>query len=177
MTKNMIALAVLGVAACSSSSDEAGPDAATPVTDNASARIAWIADHGAGDYTFLDGTAEVSPFTPHVTLPLANDATVSQAYGIGIPIELAAGFSAPDGLVTDDEALDEAIQRMAADYALVYRTSVTSPDLPSWLVAFPEGLSCGVCVHADQGFDSYAPVACDKVMLVDRAGAHGCNDH
>lgn len=81
--------------------------------------------------------------------------------GIAFVALLAPGASVPDGKVTTQPPVAGATSK----YAIIYRGPNDPGTAEPWFAAFPVGLSCGRCVPATTGFDSFEPVDCAALVL------------
>jgi len=134
----------------------------TTVTGNVF--VLWNGDKGQGDYLYKYGAGTSTPTTFHasVTPPLPADATYGGQFGVGLIPVFDSAFSLADGVVTDESQLETAMKGFAGQYAIIFKGTGSGPG---WIGAFPMGLSCGKCVKATSGFDSFTPIACSMVEI------------
>ena len=95
--------------------------------------------------------------------------TTAVAAAVGLVVVATSGTQPPDGVITESAITGAAY---SVNHAIIYKA--TGATGVSWLDAFPEGYSCGVCVPASSGFDSFAPTSCTTVEVVQSA-QDGCN--
>jgi hypothetical protein len=143
------------------------------------AMVLWVADNGSGDYAFKHGAGTATETTFHVAVdePIPPDATFANVLGVGQVVLLPSSFVLADGVVADDNAVFDAMLGFAGEYAIIFKGPGSGPQPPSWLDAFPAGLSCGVCMPQASGFDTFVPIACSmmKIQVGPRASIAVCN--
>lgn len=147
-----------------------GTDA--PATGNTV--VIWVVSSGSPDYIykFGQGTSTGAQFV--VSFSTNPPAAALNSYGIGVGIValLAPGTAVPaDGMV-DEMVLDGA--GYTPLHAVIYKDATANPAVVPWIAPFPLGYSCGRCVEASAGFDSFEPTACTTVE-VDMTPANACN--
>jgi hypothetical protein len=134
--------------------------------------VIWVVSSGSPDYIykFGQGTSTGAQFIASFSTVPPAAAINSYGIGIGIVAVLAPGTTIPaDGMI-DEMVLDGA--GFTTDYAIIYKTA-TATNL-SWTVSFPVGYSCGRCVRASSGFDSFEVTTCSTVE-VDMTPTDACN--
>ncbi len=127
--------------------------------------VLWSGDNGQGDFLFKHGEGPATPkaFAVGVDEPLPADATFGNTFGVGVVALVDASVTVPEGVV-EDSVFETQLRGFAGQYAIVFKAS-ESPTGVEWSDAFPVGLSCGKCVKATSGFDSFTPVACTELEL------------
>ena len=111
-----------------------------------------------------------------VTLPgdppeAARTQASSVDLGVGILGLLPPGTSVADGMLSSQPTVVGYSRR----YAIIYRGPADSGTTIRWTAAFPVGLSCGRCVDATAGFDTFEPVDCALLVIDTDSTAPGCN--
>lgn len=132
----------------------------------------WIVSSSSPDYLykFGDGTsqgANLSFALPTEPPPAALNTFAGASFGVSTVGLYEAGWSAPDGEITEAEAT-AGLLGLSGEYAIIWKGADPNgvfTDSGSWLTAFPDGYSCGRCVHAADGFDSWAPVDCAELEI------------
>jgi len=130
--------------------------------------VLW--DLGDTGFKFGDGDATSSTFT--LTLPSDPPAGAITPAGIavGYPVLVADGTVVPDGPI-DFKTL--AHLGIAIDYAVIWKDP-TGAGFGSWDTAFGPRYSCGKCVRATIGHDSFELTAC-AAFTIEVAGIAVCN--
>jgi hypothetical protein len=136
----------------------------------------WVAEDQSGDYLYKlgDGTASATAFSVGLPGDPPSEARLrgpSVDVGIAFVALLAPGASVPDGKVTSQPPS----AGLTAKYAIIYRAPTDPGTATPWLAAFPLGLSCGRCVPATSGFDSFEPVDCALLVLDTEPTTTICN--
>lgn len=136
--------------------------------------VMWVVSSGSPDYIykFGEGTSSGAQFV--VSFSANPPAAALNSYGIGVGIValLAPGTAVPaDGMV-DEMVLDGA--GYTPLHAVIYKDATANPSIVPWIAPFPQGYSCGRCVEATTGFDSFEPTTCTTVE-VDMTPANACN--
>jgi hypothetical protein len=60
-------------------------------------------------------------------------------------------------------------------YAIIYRGADDTGQAVQWTTAFPVGLSCGRCVDASVGFDTFEPIDCALLVIDTDPAGPSCN--
>jgi hypothetical protein len=186
-------VAVAGMAAACGGNDSTGmSDAGSMSTDGISASgtvigamaaagpvvVLWLVNSmpSAYSYKFGDGTATAATFAvSQLRDPPAGarNQTSSVDLGVGSMVLLRPGATIPDGaLISQPNAIGYSLQ-----YALIYRGAADTGTDPAWTSGFPVGLSCGRCVLATSGLDTFRPVDCATLVIDTNPNAPGCNWH
>ena len=139
---------------------------ATPPS-SAKAVVVWTTDAGQSDsfYKYGEGTATAMSFNLSIDEPLPTEATLATLGGIfsvGLAVLIPSSVSVPNGVVTDPN-FGADILGLAGQYAIIYRENATPTGL--WVDQFPDGVSCGQCVPATTGFDTFTPVPCNLMEM------------
>jgi hypothetical protein len=176
------ALALIAAAACS---DDSGPTstidapvagfnvngtavavggAAIPATSKAAA--IWSVSTGT-DYLFKfgDGTATSAALNMQLTTDAPAAALNGGAVGFGVAFVAlypSTAATLPDGMVSETQAITGIIGA-SSRHAIIFKAPGAAQV--SWLSAFPDGYSCGVCVDNPAGFDTFTPVACSQLVI------------
>lgn len=135
--------------------------------------VLWVVSSGSPDYIykFGQGTSTGAQFIATFSTVPPAAAINSFGVGVGIVAVLAPGTAIPaDGMV------DETILTGAGytpDHAIIYKAPNASTLVP-WIGPFPQGYSCGRCVRATTGFDSFEVTTCSTVE-VDMTPTDPCN--
>ncbi len=150
--------------------DVSGPITGTG-TANGATFVAWVVSSGSPDYIYKFGEGTHTNTTFMVTLDTVPPPAAINSYGlaVGLVVVATSGTQPPDGVITESAITGAAY---SVNHAIIYKA--TGATGVSWLDAFPEGYSCGVCVPASSGFDSFAPTSCTTVEVVQSA-QDGCN--
>jgi hypothetical protein len=128
--------------------------------------VAWVVSAGSPDYSYNFGDGSIAGATFMVgfdTDPPPADALNNGTLGVGIVVLVQAGMKPPPGEIVDFDGLEAITLGASESHAIIYRTSAANMG---WPATFPLGYSCGVCVPANMGFDSFEPVSCDQVEVV-----------
>jgi hypothetical protein len=138
--------------------------------------VVWAVDGQNGNYLYKlgDGTATATTFNAGLLGDPPPDARIlgpSIDLGIAFVVLLAPGGSVPDGKVTAEPAS----LGVSAQYAIIYRGPTDPGTAEPWLAAFPIGLSCGRCVPATTGFDTFEPVSCTMLVIETAPMTNICN--
>ncbi len=134
--------------------------------------VLWVVSSGSPDYIykFGQGTSTGAQFIASFsTVP---PAAAINSYGLGVGI---VAVLAPGTMIPADGMIDEMVLAGAGyttEHAIIYKTA-TATDL-SWSASFPVGYSCGRCVRASSGFDSFEVTSCATVE-VDMTPMNACN--
>jgi hypothetical protein len=134
--------------------------------------VLWVVSSGSPDYIykFGQGTSTGAQFIASFSTVPPPAAINSYGIGVGIVAVLPPGTVIPaDGMV-DEMVIDGA--GYTTDHAIIYKTA-TATNL-SWTTNFPVGYSCGRCVRASSGFDSFEVTTCSTVE-VDMTPTDVCN--
>jgi len=135
--------------------------------------VIWVVTSGSPDYIYKYGEGGSSGAQFVVSFAAVPPPAAINAYGVGIGIVavLPPGVNVPtDGMVSDS-VIDNA--GYTTDHGIIYKAPGASNVVP-WIGPFPEGYSCGVCVRASSGFDSFQPTTCSTVE-VDMTPMNACN--
>ncbi len=139
--------------------------------------VIWVVSAGSPDYsygfgggsssgaTFAGGLAGTPP-------PAARNVVAQTDFGVGVAVLMAPGQSLPEGMLT---SMPPAPVGLSARHAIIYRGPTDTGTVMPWTAAFPVGLSCGVCVDAASGFDSFAPVDCAALVIDTNLSTPVCN--
>jgi hypothetical protein len=150
--------------------DVSGPITGTGTADGATF-VAWVVTSGSPDYIYKFGQGTQTGTMFMVTLDTVPPAAAINSVGIAVGLVVVATSTTqpPDGMI-DESAITGAAY--SVNHAIIYKApNASSID---WIDDFPEGYSCGVCVPATTGFDSFAPTSCTTVEVVQGA-EDGCN--
>ena len=130
--------------------------------------VLWQVTSGSPDYTWKYGMGSSSGATFMVTLDMVPPPQAINSYGIGVGIVglLPAGTNIPDGMVTNSQLANASFSDR---YAIIYKAPSANATLVPWIAPFAEGLSCGRCVDQATGFDTFEPVACPMVQIIQGA--------
>lgn len=134
--------------------------------------VLWVVSSGSPDYIykFGQGTSTGAQFIASFSTVPPAAALNSYGVGVGIVAVLAPGTTIPaDGMV-DEMVIDGA--GYTTDHAIIYKAA-NAMNL-SWITSFPEGYSCGRCVRASTGFDTFEVTTCATVE-VDMTPMDACN--
>jgi len=134
--------------------------------------VLWVVSSGSPDYIYKygEGGSSGAQFVASFAAVPPTAAINSYGVGIGIVALLPAGaVLPPDGMV-DDRVIDGA--GYTPDHGIIYKAPGASA-VP-WIGPFPEGYSCGRCVRASSGFDSFEPTTCSTVEI-DMTPMDACN--
>jgi hypothetical protein len=122
-------------------------------------------------YKWGDGTATATTFM----LPFDQDPPAGAinpgGLAVGYPILVADGTTIPDGPVTNISSIPQI--GIAIDYAVIWK-SPTATGVVAWDAAFGARYSCGKCVRAQTGHDSFELTACAP-FTIEFGGGAGCN--
>jgi hypothetical protein len=185
MMRTIMIVAVAGTAAACGGDGRTGMDGGTgaisgtvvgPMAAAGPVVVVWAVDAVQHDYAykFGDGTATAAMFTvPGLRDPptTARTQAASVDVGVGVLVLLRPGASLPEGMLTSQlDAVGYSLQ-----YAVIYRgTADTGKDI-AWTSRFPVGRSCGRCVAASSGFDTFEPVDCTTLVIDTDPNAPACN--
>lgn len=138
--------------------------------------VLWAVDGQNGNYLYKLGAGTATATTFNAGLPgdPPPDARIqgpSIDLGIAFVVLLAPGGSIPDGRVTGEPAS----LGVSAKYAIIYRGPTDPGTAEPWVAAFPVGLSCGQCVPATTGFDTFEPVSCTMLVIETDPATTICN--
>ena len=135
--------------------------------------VLWQVTSGSPDYTWKYGEGSSSGTMFMVTLDLVPPAQAINSYGVGVGIVglLPAGTIIPDGMVTNQQLQNASFSDR---YAIIYKAPNANATLVPWIAPFAAGMSCGRCVDQATGFDTFEPVACPMVQIIQGA-AMVCN--
>ena len=124
----------------------------------------WSGDQAGSDYLYKygDGTYTTATFEIGVDEPMPAQATFNNEFGIGTIALVDAALVVPEGII-DEDVLEAQQRGLVGQYAIVYRGAGSPPY--TWLNAFPTGLSCGKCVQATTGMDTFEPADCGALEL------------
>jgi hypothetical protein len=174
MKRAMILVAILACAmgACSDkhpSHSTAVNGTMTPVgggipPSSAKVVVVWTTDAGQGDsfYKYGEGTATATLFSLSIDEPLPTEATLGGILSVGLAVLIPSSVSIPNGVVTDPN-FGADLLGLAGQYTIIYR--VNSAPTGMWPDQFPVGVSCGQCVPATTGFDTFTPVPCNLMEM------------
>jgi hypothetical protein len=156
----------LALSACSGGQDElsaSGPIRGAAPAD-AELVVIWMINSGGPDhsYKFGDGSVAGTRFTVGLSSDPPPEAINTYGMGVGVVVLLEPGATIPEGRV-DEEVLEAAALGFSEQHAIIWRDP-SRPGLP-WSADFPEGMSCGQCVPAASGFDSFKPMECSAVEV------------
>lgn len=147
--------------------------AAAAADAGAKAIVVWTVSTGRDySYAFGSGTTSGKQVFVSFSSPPPAEALNSGTLGVGLVAIVDASANVPEGEVSDD-LLEGAGVQVSTQHAIIYRASESSVTGEGWDAAFPQGYSCGRCVKATEGFDSYAVEDCSNVTL--QAGDDFCN--
>jgi hypothetical protein len=138
--------------------------------------VVWAVDAVQHDYAykFGDGTAPATTFTvPELRDPptTARTQAASVDVGVGFLVLLRPGASLPEGMLTPPlDAVGYSLQ-----YAAIYRGTADAGTGVAWTSRFPVGRSCGRCVAASSGFDTFEPVDCTTLVIDTDPNTPSCN--
>jgi hypothetical protein len=168
----LVPILVCALGACSdkqASHSTAVNGSMTPVgggtpPSSAKAVVLWTTDAGQGDsfYKYGEGPATATSFSLSIDEPLPTEATLGGILSVGIAVLIPSSVSIPNGVVTDPNFGGDVLG-LAGQYAIIYRVNSTPTGL--WVDQFPDGVSCGQCVPATTGFDTFTPVPCNLTEM------------
>ena len=139
--------------------------------------VIWVVSAGSPDYSygFGAGSSSGATFAGGLTSTpptAARNVTAQAEFGVGVAILMAPGQSLPEGRLT---SMPPTPVGLSARHAIIYRGPTDTGTVMPWTAAFPVGLSCGVCVDAPSGFDSFAPVDCAALVIDSNLSTPVCN--
>jgi len=136
----------------------------------ASGHVVVVWDLVDTDYKFGDGTATNTSFMLTLDGNPPAGAVTPSGIAVGFPVLLADGTTVPDGPITL-----AALTRLgiAVDFAVIWKDP-TGPGLGTWDAGFGANYSCGKCVRATTGLDSFQLTPCAGFTIV-FGGATVCN--
>jgi hypothetical protein len=145
---------------------------------NGQIAVVWSVFTGSNDhaYFFGHGTQTAGAFhLPLLTAPPAE--ALNNGTGVGLVLLFSAdAVLPPDGVYEGDAPAG--LLGASARHAVIYRAASADAQILPWSSDFPVGYSCGSCVDVADGFDTYAPTACDQVDVkapTDLSTLNGCN--
>ena len=148
-----------------------GPNAASgPVI---AAFIVTTADDYA--YKFGEGTSSGTTFMVGLR---GDPPTMARNIATNVDVGIALLMLMPPGTVTPDGVIqgDPPFVGISARHAIIYRGPDDTGAVAPWTMDFPVGLSCGRCVDATSGFDTFEPVECTTLVIdTDLATINACN--
>jgi len=141
--------------------------------------VAWAVFTGSPDVTYIYGKGTQAGPTFHAAMTdVPPAAALNNGTGVGLVLLFAADATLPpEGVYTGNDAPPGLIGG-AVLHSIVYRAPGAGATPLPWATSFPIGYSCGVCVEAQTGFDSFAPTDCGQVDVkapMDLSTLHGCN--
>ena len=114
-------------------------------------------------YKFGDGTATDTAFTVTLETSPPAGAIVPGGIAVGYPLLVADGTVVPDGPITDITAIP--YLGIPVDFAIIWKDP-TGAGLNMWDAAFGPNYSCGRCVHAQSGHDTFELTPCGGFTIV-----------
>src|SRR5262245_4092006 len=185
MMRTIMVVAIVSTAAACGGNGRTSMDAGTgaisgtvvgPMAAAGPVAVVWGVDGVGHDYAykFGDGTATATTFTvPELRDPpmTARTQGASVDIGIGFVVLLRPGESLAEGMLTSD--LDPV--GYTYQYAVIFRGAADAGTRVAWTGQFSVGMSCGKCVDASTGFDTFEPVDCTKLVIDTDPTARPCN--
>jgi hypothetical protein len=140
--------------------------------------VVWSVFTGSNDHAYFFGHGTQTDGTFHLPLLAAPPAeALNNGTGVGLVLLFRAdAVLPPDGVYEGDAPAG--LLGAAVRHAVIYRAASANAQTLPWSTAFPTGYSCGSCVDVPNGFDTYAPIACDQVDVkapTDLSTLDGCN--
>ena len=132
-------------------------------------------------YFYGTGSLDRSELVIEVPRKLPEMALQEGLYGVGHIVVADPNYTISEGELSDaeDEALDAVIRGGSENYAIIFKQDpadyidatkqliIDHSEAASqhWFNDFEIGYSCGRCVRAEEGFDSYEPIACEEIVI------------
>ena len=139
--------------------------------------VLWSVFSGSPDYLYSYGGGTTAPKDIIATFggPPPAEALNGGKLGIGIVAALNDGATLPEGKV-DSENRDAILRAMTPMHAVIYKNTDEQLTSKGWELAFPQGYTCGKCIEAEAGFDTFEKDDCANMVLVPVADKpHFCN--
>jgi hypothetical protein len=115
-----------------------------------------------GPYTYKFGSGASSPTIFDLAFRSDPPLDAIDSFGIGVAqVGMLPGIATvPDGVIMLE---DLALIGLSAETAIIFKTPGSFGN--GWSDAFPDGFSCGQCVHETDAPDHFVPIDCTFVVI------------